>query len=114
MGWSTPLTVEPPTGGVTPVLRSKMTCSATQAADATLQRREEYTDENALIPKSSSVIVRRIPAGGAKATSKRHVLAHKSPKILGSPFRSRTEPGSGTSKAVDESSASTSLAQLIK
>ncbi|XP_075616716.1 E3 ubiquitin-protein ligase RBBP6-like [Balearica regulorum gibbericeps] len=65
------------------------------------QTKEEYTDENALIPKNSSVIVRRIPAGGVKGTSKRHVL-------------SRTEPGSGTSKAVDESSASTSLAQLIK
>ncbi|XP_075625571.1 E3 ubiquitin-protein ligase RBBP6-like [Balearica regulorum gibbericeps] len=51
------------------------------------QTKEEYTDENALIPKNSSVIVRRIPAGGVKATSKRHVLAHKSPKILGSPFR---------------------------
>ncbi|GAB0199660.1 E3 ubiquitin-protein ligase RBBP6 [Grus japonensis] len=58
------------------------------------QTKEEYTDENALIPKNSSVIVRRIPAGGGKATSKRHVL-------------SRTEP-------VDESSASTSLAQLMK
>ncbi|XP_075613657.1 E3 ubiquitin-protein ligase RBBP6-like [Balearica regulorum gibbericeps] len=51
------------------------------------QTKEEYTDENALVPKNSSVIVRRIPAGGVKATSKRHVL-------------SRTEPGSGTSKAV--------------
>ncbi|XP_054693190.1 E3 ubiquitin-protein ligase RBBP6-like [Grus americana] len=65
------------------------------------QTKEEYTDENALIPKNSSVIVRRIPAGGGKATSKRHVL-------------SRTEPVSGTSKAVDESSAPTSLAQLMK
>ena len=30
----------------------------------------DYTDENALIPKNSSVIVRRLPAGGVKATSK--------------------------------------------
>ena len=30
----------------------------------------EYTDENAPIPKNSSVIVRRIAAGAVKATSK--------------------------------------------
>ncbi|XP_010010549.1 PREDICTED: E3 ubiquitin-protein ligase RBBP6-like [Nestor notabilis] len=47
----------------------------------------EYTDDNALIPKNSSVIVRRIPIGGVKATSKTYVI-------------SRTEPVSGTSKAV--------------
>ncbi|KAM6193781.1 E3 ubiquitin-protein ligase RBBP6-like, partial [Sarcoramphus papa] len=65
------------------------------------QSKEEYTDENGLIPKNSSVIVRRLPAGGVKATSKTYV-------------RSRTEPVSGTSKAIDDSSASLSLAQLIK
>ncbi|XP_009466261.1 PREDICTED: E3 ubiquitin-protein ligase RBBP6-like [Nipponia nippon] len=48
---------------------------------------DEYTDDNALIPKNSSVIVRRIPIGGVKATSKTYVI-------------SRTEPVSGTSKAV--------------
>ncbi|XP_010076930.1 PREDICTED: E3 ubiquitin-protein ligase RBBP6-like, partial [Pterocles gutturalis] len=46
-----------------------------------------YTDDTALIPKNSSVIVRRIPIGGVKATSKTYVI-------------SRTEPVSGTSKAV--------------
>ncbi|KAM9276360.1 E3 ubiquitin-protein ligase RBBP6-like [Cariama cristata] len=51
------------------------------------QTKEEYTDDNALIPKNSSVIVRRIPAGGVKATSKTYVT-------------SQTEPGGGTSKAV--------------
>ncbi|KAF1608973.1 E3 ubiquitin-protein ligase RBBP6, partial [Eudyptes chrysolophus] len=61
----------------------------------------EYTDDNALIPKNSSVIVRRVPAGGVKATSKTYVT-------------SRTEPVSGTSKAIDDSSAPISLAQLIK
>ncbi|NXK00694.1 RBBP6 ligase, partial [Corythaixoides concolor] len=30
----------------------------------------EYTDDNALIPKNTSVIVRRIPAGGVKAAIK--------------------------------------------
>lgn len=34
----------------------------------------EYTDDNALIPKNSSVIVRRIPIGGVKATSKTYVM----------------------------------------
>ena len=34
----------------------------------------EYTDDNALIPKNSSVIVRRVPVGGVKATSKTYVL----------------------------------------
>ena len=33
----------------------------------------EYTDDNALIPKNSWVIVRRIPAGGVKATSKTYM-----------------------------------------
>ncbi|XP_059688136.1 uncharacterized protein LOC132320051 [Gavia stellata] len=51
------------------------------------QTKEEYTDDHALIPKNSSVIVRRIPVGGVKATSKTFVL-------------SRTEPVSGTPKAV--------------
>ncbi|KAM6115958.1 LOW QUALITY PROTEIN: E3 ubiquitin-protein ligase RBBP6-like [Phoenicopterus ruber ruber] len=65
------------------------------------QTKEEYTDDNALIPKNSSVIVRRIPVGGVKATSKTYAI-------------SRTEPVSGTSKAIDDSSAPIPLAQLIK
>ncbi|XP_075581379.1 E3 ubiquitin-protein ligase RBBP6-like [Pelecanus crispus] len=63
-----------------------------QISDA--QTSEEYTDANALIPKNSSVIVRRIPAGGVKGTSKTYVV-------------SRTEP-------IGDSSGSISLAQLIK
>ncbi|XP_009704266.1 PREDICTED: E3 ubiquitin-protein ligase RBBP6-like [Cariama cristata] len=74
----------------------------------------EYTDDTALIPKNSSVIVRRIPIGGVKATSKTYVMTPKSHKILETAFRSRTEPVSGTSKAIDDSSASISLAQLTK
>ncbi|XP_033930097.1 E3 ubiquitin-protein ligase RBBP6-like [Melopsittacus undulatus] len=50
------------------------------------QTKEEYT-EDALIPKNSLVIVKRIPAGGVKATSKTDVI-------------SRTEPVSRTSAAV--------------
>ncbi|XP_072705297.1 E3 ubiquitin-protein ligase RBBP6-like [Ciconia boyciana] len=65
------------------------------------QTKEEYTDDNALIPRNSSVIVRRIPAGSVKATSKTYVI-------------SRSEPVSATSKATDDSSAPISLAQLIK
>uniref|UniRef100_A0A0F7ZBF3 E3 ubiquitin-protein ligase RBBP6 isoform 2 n=2 Tax=Crotalus TaxID=8728 RepID=A0A0F7ZBF3_CROAD len=63
-----------------------------KAADCDLQitnaqTKEEYTDDNALIPKNSSVIVRRIPIGGVKCTSKTYVI-------------SRTDPVSGPSKAV--------------
>ncbi|XP_007652789.1 E3 ubiquitin-protein ligase RBBP6 isoform X5 [Cricetulus griseus] len=77
-----------------------------KAADSDLQitnaqTKEEYTDDNALIPKNSSVIVRRIPIGGVKSTSKTYVI-------------SRTEPVMGTTKAIDDSSASISLAQLTK
>ncbi|KAL8174951.1 UNVERIFIED_CONTAM: E3 ubiquitin-protein ligase rbbp6 [Gekko kuhli] len=50
-----------------------------KAADCDLQitnaqTKEEYTDDNALIPKNSSVIVRRIPIGGVKSTSKTYVI----------------------------------------
>ncbi|KAK4805862.1 hypothetical protein QYF61_025729 [Mycteria americana] len=58
------------------------------------QTKEEYADDNALIPRNSSVIVRRIPVGGVKATSKTYVI-------------SRSEP-------IDDSSAPISLAQLIQ
>eukprot|EP00063_Salmo_salar_P075184 XP_014050019.1 PREDICTED: E3 ubiquitin-protein ligase RBBP6-like [Salmo salar] len=34
------------------------------------QTKEEYKDDEALISKNSSVIIRRIPIGGVKATSK--------------------------------------------
>ncbi|XP_061224913.1 E3 ubiquitin-protein ligase RBBP6-like isoform X2 [Neopsephotus bourkii] len=90
------------------------------------QTKEEYT-EDALIPKNSSVIVKRIPAGGVKATGKTDVPAPQSHKIPGAAsFRSRTEPASRTSEANlnmrlffaeqmnDEPSASVSLAQLLK
>ncbi|XP_074879091.1 E3 ubiquitin-protein ligase RBBP6-like [Buteo buteo] len=70
------------------------------AADGRQPASPEYTDDNALIPKSSSVIVRRIPVGGVKATSKTYVMVPKSLKILGTAFRSQTEPVSGASKAV--------------
>ncbi|XP_077130597.1 E3 ubiquitin-protein ligase RBBP6 isoform X6 [Ranitomeya variabilis] len=63
-----------------------------KAADCDLQitnaqTQEEYTDETALIPKNSSVIVRRIPIGGVKTATKTFVI-------------SRAEPVSGTSKSV--------------
>ncbi|XP_074677612.1 E3 ubiquitin-protein ligase RBBP6-like [Strix aluco] len=51
------------------------------------QTREEYTDDNTLIPRNSSVIVRRVPVRGVKPTSKTRVIT-------------RTEPASGTPKAV--------------
>ncbi|KAM9527371.1 uncharacterized protein ACIB01_014503 isoform 6-T6 [Guaruba guarouba] len=90
------------------------------------QTKEEYT-EDALIPKNSLVVVKRIPAGGVKATNKTAVPAPQSRKIPGAAsFRSRTEPVSRASEANlnmrlffaeqmnDESSASVSLAQLSK
>ncbi|XP_062470751.1 E3 ubiquitin-protein ligase RBBP6-like isoform X1 [Pezoporus occidentalis] len=75
-----------------------------KAADCDLQitnaqTKEEYT-EDALIPKNSLVIVKRIPAGGVKASSKTDVTTPKSHKTLETAFRSRTEPASRTSEAV--------------
>ncbi|XP_051571715.1 E3 ubiquitin-protein ligase RBBP6-like isoform X2 [Myxocyprinus asiaticus] len=63
-----------------------------KAADCDLQitnaqTNEEYTDDGALIPKNSSVIIRRIPIGGVKSTSKTFVI-------------DRSEQSSGSSKAV--------------
>ncbi|XP_065554080.1 LOW QUALITY PROTEIN: E3 ubiquitin-protein ligase RBBP6-like [Lathamus discolor] len=89
------------------------------------QTKEEYT-EDALIPKNSLVIVKRIPAGGVKATRKTDVTAPQSRKIPGAASFSQTEPASRTSEANlnmrlffaeqmnDASSASVSLAQLSK
>ncbi|KAM6423632.1 E3 ubiquitin-protein ligase RBBP6-like isoform 5-T5 [Liasis olivaceus] len=76
-----------------------------KAADCDLQitnaqTKEEYTDDNALIPKNSSVIVRRIPIGGVKCTSKTYVITHKLHRIVDTPLRSRTDPVSGPSKAI--------------
>uniref|UniRef100_G1QG90 DWNN domain-containing protein n=1 Tax=Myotis lucifugus TaxID=59463 RepID=G1QG90_MYOLU len=65
------------------------------------QTKEEYTDDNALIPKNVSVIVRRIPIGAVKSTSKADAIR-------------RTEPVMGTSTVNDDSSASLFLAQLTK
>uniref|UniRef100_A0AAR2K7R5 DWNN domain-containing protein n=1 Tax=Pygocentrus nattereri TaxID=42514 RepID=A0AAR2K7R5_PYGNA len=39
-----------------------------------LKKNVEYTDDGALIPKNSSVIIRRIPIGGVKAASKTFVM----------------------------------------
>ncbi|XP_052630771.1 E3 ubiquitin-protein ligase RBBP6-like [Harpia harpyja] len=79
----------------------KLTAASCDLQITNAQTKEEYTDGNALIPKNSSVIVRRIPAGGVKVTSKTCVI-------------SRTEPVSGTSKAIDDSPASLSVAHLAK
>ncbi|NWX08084.1 RBBP6 ligase, partial [Caloenas nicobarica] len=63
----------------------------------------EYTDDNALIPKNSSVIVRRIPAERVKATSKTYVI-----------FDCKTNMCLIFCEHIDDSSAPISLAQLIK
>ncbi|XP_075345872.1 E3 ubiquitin-protein ligase RBBP6-like [Mycteria americana] len=81
--------------------REKLKVSNCDLQITNAQTKEEYTDDNALIPRNSSVIVRRIPVGGVKATSKTYVI-------------SRSEPVSATSKAIDDPSAPISLAQLIQ
>ncbi|NXY78850.1 RBBP6 ligase, partial [Glareola pratincola] len=53
----------------------------------------EYTEDNALIAKNSSVVVRRIPVGGVKAAGKTSAI-------------SGTKPVSGTSKAVSKNTIS--------
>ncbi|XP_049653718.1 E3 ubiquitin-protein ligase RBBP6-like [Accipiter gentilis] len=68
-------------------VREKLTAASCDLQITNAQTKEEYTDGNALIRRNSWVIVRRIPAGGVKVTSKTCVT-------------SRTEAVSGTSKAV--------------
>ncbi|XP_059690764.1 LOW QUALITY PROTEIN: E3 ubiquitin-protein ligase RBBP6-like [Gavia stellata] len=95
--------------------REKLKASNCDLQITNAQTKEEYTDDRALIPKNSSVIVRRIPAGGVKATSKTCVLAPKSHKILGTALRGRTEPVSGTLKAtVNLAEANASEEEKIK
>ncbi|KAM6396253.1 E3 ubiquitin-protein ligase RBBP6-like [Rhynochetos jubatus] len=50
--------------------REKLKASHCDLQITNAQTKEEYTDDKALIPRNSSVIVRRIPVGGAQATSK--------------------------------------------
>ncbi|XP_049653688.1 E3 ubiquitin-protein ligase RBBP6-like [Accipiter gentilis] len=69
------------------MVREKLTAASCDLQITNAQTKEEYTDGNALIRRNSWVIVRRIPAGGVKVTSKTCVT-------------SRTEAVSGTSKAV--------------
>ncbi|KAL6074144.1 hypothetical protein STEG23_025627 [Scotinomys teguina] len=62
---------------------------------------EEYSDDNAPIPKNSSVTVRRIPGVGAKSRGKTYSAR-------------RTEPVMGTAEANGDASAPLSLAQLAR
>ncbi|XP_069722204.1 E3 ubiquitin-protein ligase RBBP6-like [Phaenicophaeus curvirostris] len=73
--------------------REKLKASRSDLQVSNAQTGEEYTDENTLVPRNSSVIVRRIPAGGVKAASKPSVP-------------SGTEPVRGTPKAVCKNTAS--------
>ncbi|XP_075580767.1 E3 ubiquitin-protein ligase RBBP6-like [Pelecanus crispus] len=93
--------------------REKLKAANCDLQISNAQTNEEYTDANALIPKNSSVIVRRIPAGGVKGTSKTYNTVPNSDHLHFS-SRSRTEPVSGPSKPINDSSGSISLAQLIK
>ncbi|XP_074733530.1 E3 ubiquitin-protein ligase RBBP6-like [Strix uralensis] len=81
--------------------RQKLKVTNCELQISNAQTGEGYTDDNSLIPKNSSVIVRRVPVRGVKTTSKTR-------------FITRTEPVSGTPKAIEDSSAPTPLAQLIK
>ncbi|KAM6396252.1 E3 ubiquitin-protein ligase RBBP6-like [Rhynochetos jubatus] len=57
--------------------REKLKASHCDLQISNAQTKEEYTDDKALIPRNSSVIVRRIPVGGAQATSKTGAVAEK-------------------------------------
>uniref|UniRef100_A0A8C4IS00 E3 ubiquitin-protein ligase RBBP6 n=1 Tax=Dicentrarchus labrax TaxID=13489 RepID=A0A8C4IS00_DICLA len=65
------------------------------------QTREEYTDDEAHIPKHSSVIVRRTPIGGVKPAGRTFIVDRSDTAVVGS------------SRPTD-SSPSMSLAQLAK
>ncbi|XP_074710252.1 E3 ubiquitin-protein ligase RBBP6-like [Strix uralensis] len=70
--------------------RQKLKAATCNLQISNTQTREdawEYTDDNSLIPKNSSVIVRRVPLRGVKTTSKTRVIT-------------RTKPVSGTPKVV--------------
>ncbi|XP_030359043.1 E3 ubiquitin-protein ligase RBBP6-like [Strigops habroptila] len=108
------------------MFREKLKAANCDLQITNAQTKEEYT-KDALIPRNSLVVVKRIPVGGVKATSKTDVTAPQSHKISGAAsFRSRTEPVSRTSEANlnmclffaermdDKSSASVSLNQLLK
>ncbi|XP_074442881.1 E3 ubiquitin-protein ligase RBBP6-like [Larus michahellis] len=67
--------------------REKLKAATSDLQISNAQTGAEYTDDNALIAKNSSVIVRRIPVGGVKAAGKTSAIGG-------------TEPVSGTSKTV--------------
>ncbi|XP_075580792.1 E3 ubiquitin-protein ligase RBBP6-like [Pelecanus crispus] len=116
--------------------REKLKAANCDLQISNAQTSEEYTDANALIPKNSSVIVRRIPAGGVKGTSKTYVvieytgkgtseefpffLVEKVPSSLSSQQTQQSitnqwpEDFILASPSIDDSSGSISLAQLIK
>lgn len=48
------------------------------------QTREEYTDEEAHIPKHSSVIVRRTPIGGVKPAGRTFIVERSDTAVVGS------------------------------
>ncbi|CAM9167955.1 unnamed protein product [Bubo scandiacus] len=54
--------------------RQKLKVTNCELQISNAQTGEEYTDDNTLIPKNSSVIVRRVPVRGVKTTSKTRVI----------------------------------------
>ncbi|KAM6225741.1 E3 ubiquitin-protein ligase RBBP6-like [Porphyrio hochstetteri] len=74
-------------------VREKLKATSCDLQISNAQTTEEYTDHDALIPKNSSVIVRRVPVGGGRATRKTAAA-------------SRVEPARGTSKAVCKTTTS--------
>ncbi|XP_044539724.1 E3 ubiquitin-protein ligase RBBP6-like [Gracilinanus agilis] len=82
--------------------REKLRASSCDLQISNAETKEEYTDDNALIYKNSSVMVRRIPVEGVISTSKTYVLRQTKPAKM------------ETKMKIDDSSVSTSLAQLIK
>ncbi|KAM6396254.1 E3 ubiquitin-protein ligase RBBP6-like [Rhynochetos jubatus] len=84
--------------------REKLKASHCDLQITNAQTKEEYTDDKALIPRNSSVIVRRIPVGGAQATSKADAVCRGTAKgcqlVKHANDRCGTEAGSGTSKPV--------------
>ncbi|XP_029914386.1 E3 ubiquitin-protein ligase RBBP6-like isoform X2 [Myripristis murdjan] len=72
------------------------------------QTKEEYTDDDALIAKNSSVIIRRIPVGGVRASNSKTNIIERSDHQLHHHY------AFGASKAMDEQSASRAVALLSK
>uniref|UniRef100_A0A3B3ZCV9 DWNN domain-containing protein n=1 Tax=Periophthalmus magnuspinnatus TaxID=409849 RepID=A0A3B3ZCV9_9GOBI len=66
------------------MVREKLKATDCDLQITNAQTREEYTDEEAHIPKHSSVIVRRTPIGGVKPAGRTFIVERSDTAVVGS------------------------------